>query len=499
MSLPELEQFLSWFQNSGGTIDRDAIGFKYFSSAEGGRGAVALKNIEKDQTLFTIPRYLTLSSKTSTLPEKFGHKIWKERALDKGWSGLILCMMWEDAQALNSKWGPYLETLPTAFDTPMFWSEKDLQELEGTSVVEKLGKEDAERDYHDKVVSAIQSRPDLFPPGTITIHYSLERYHVMGSRILSRSFDVERTNTDDYTGDEEMNTDADRSTGNAMDVDVHDEQAGKEDNSIRAPEDEEEDEEDGIDVSMVPIADLLNARFGSENVKLFYEENELKMITTKRISAGEQIWNTYDDLPNNELLRKYGHVDILPLPGGAKGNPADVVEIRADLVLSAFSSQSGTDAASSAERIDWWLEEGGDDIFVLETDYEVPEAIASLTRLLCLSSDEWEKARGKGKPPKPKLDSPVLDLIIIALQKRIAQYSSTMKEDEQILETKEGMSFNKYQAVIVRLGEKRILHTTLQRLQNLLAAEKAKSDNTQKRKPVSTFEGPSKSMKKARR
>lgn len=66
-------------------------------------------------------------------------------------------------------------TLPTAFDTPMFWSEKELKELDGTSVVglfecffgyrnylniflgsEKLGKEDAERDYHDKVFRVIQ-------------------------------------------------------------------------------------------------------------------------------------------------------------------------------------------------------------------------------------------------------------------------------------------------------------------------------------------------------
>lgn len=73
-------------------------------------------------------------------------------------------------------------------------------------------------------------------------------------------------------------------------------------------------------------------------------------------------WNTYGDLPNVELLRRYGHVDLLPLPGGGKGNPADVVEIRADLVLSTFSETSGASSAvSNVERIDWWLEEGGDE------------------------------------------------------------------------------------------------------------------------------------------
>ncbi|KAJ3889653.1 hypothetical protein GG344DRAFT_51192 [Lentinula edodes] len=496
MSLPELEEFLSWFQSNDGKIDLDAIGFKYFAPTEGGRGAVALKNIEKDHTLFTIPRPLTLSTKTSLLPEKFGPRAWKEHKLDKGWSGLILCMMWEDAQAFDSKWRCYLATLPTAFDTPMFWSEKDLKELEGTSVVEKLGKEDAERDYHDKVFRAIQSRPDLFPPESLSNHYSLERYHVMGSRILSRSFGVERVNIDGGDDGEEMNPEADRSIGSAMDIDEHDEPTGVEDTSVQddsPSEDGDEGEEDAIDISMVPIADLLNARFGSENAKLFYEEKGLKMVTTKRILAGEQIWNTYDDLPNSELLRRYGHVDILPLPGSGKGNPADVVEIRADLVLATFSEQS--ESTSSTERIDWWLEEGGDDTFVLGTDYEVPEAMISLTRLLYLSSDEWEKVQEKSKPPKPKLDSQALNLILVVLQKRIAQYPSTMKDDEEILKQEPGMPLNKYQAIFVRLGEKRILENTLQRL---VTAGKARGGGTYKRKSAPA-DGSNQSTKKAKR
>lgn len=63
---------------------------------------------------------------------------------------MILCMMWEDAWAheladmdgggqdqddVHTKWGPYMRTLPTTFDTPMFWSAEELEELQGTSVV----------------------------------------------------------------------------------------------------------------------------------------------------------------------------------------------------------------------------------------------------------------------------------------------------------------------------------------------------------------------------
>jgi SET domain-containing protein 6 len=87
-----------------------------------------------------------------------GPQRWKNYGLDKGWVGLILCMMWEEAQGASSKWSQYMCTstlqalhaiwkmvtdmmvgevadLPMTFDTPMFWSASELEELKGTSVV----------------------------------------------------------------------------------------------------------------------------------------------------------------------------------------------------------------------------------------------------------------------------------------------------------------------------------------------------------------------------
>ncbi len=129
----------------------------------------------------------------------------------------------------------------------------------------------------------------------------------MGSRILSRSFNVEKW--EDEVEDDEL-----AAQTNSMDVDdpvpltsansdsperAHGEEVAEGD------EEEEEEEEDASDISMVPVADLLNARYEAENVspliscsvtdlhrlqaKLFYEENELKMVATKCIMKGEQI------------------------------------------------------------------------------------------------------------------------------------------------------------------------------------------------------------------
>ena len=74
-------------------------------------------------------------------------------------------------------------------------------------------------------------------------------------------------------------------------------------------------------------------------------------------------WNTYGELPNSELLRRYGHVDVFDLPGEVQGNPGDVVEVPANVFISPVIgvSPKGVSANVLQERIDWWLEESGDE------------------------------------------------------------------------------------------------------------------------------------------
>ena len=63
---------------------------------------------QEGHILFAIPRHLILSARTSQLPSLFGLDEWKRMGLDKGWSGLILCMMWEQGNGPSSKWHEYL-------------------------------------------------------------------------------------------------------------------------------------------------------------------------------------------------------------------------------------------------------------------------------------------------------------------------------------------------------------------------------------------------------
>ena len=238
---------------------------------------------------------------------------------------------------------------------------------------------------------------DLFGAEHPTPQFSLEAYHIMGSRILSRSFQVEAQPRLDgsYTPvlaheNPEMGLDVSsslpRGNDDTEDIDV---------------ESDDDDDDDPANVAMVPMADMLNARYGCANVRLSCEpfahlnypakppstgqaflrkprspngydtinssgrtNRESLFHTARRLKpihgflAGQ--WNTYGDPPNSDLLRRYGHVDQVPLADGGFGNPADIVEIRADLVMEVVGQYDGP-GPRSAERLEWWLEEGGDE------------------------------------------------------------------------------------------------------------------------------------------
>lgn len=98
----------------------------------------------------------------------------------------------------------------------------------------------------------------------------------MGNRILSRSFQVEPWINDEGVG-EGHDEATDAAGADAMDVDspphgIEDSNPTDEAELIGdtldgiSDDDDDDDAESSADVAMVPMADMLNARYGSENV-----------------------------------------------------------------------------------------------------------------------------------------------------------------------------------------------------------------------------------------
>ncbi|WFD01917.1 Ribosomal lysine N-methyltransferase 4 [Malassezia obtusa] len=466
---------------------------------------------------------------------------WSE-LVERGWCPLILMLMyehWRAKQGANPSWGPYFgmyianaDVMPSKFDTPMFWTQEEIQNLNGTDVVDKIGQADAERDYSECVLPYIQQYPRVFvgtegddAAESIQQYYNLEIYHRMGSSILSRSFHVKRDLKHAEADDADIHSvPAEVSVqreipGEDEGEEVQLEQVDEEDEEENDDEDEEEEDEDVRDISMVPMADMLNARFGSENTRLFYKREVLEMRCTKPVAIGEQLLNTYGNPPNSDLLRRYGFVD--------EPNRGDLVELPAELVVEAAvskivlatgASQAEVEAMTAA-RFEWACTElGMDEVFLLsrlskpeaEAPFgstlsldvtqpavsqkkalsraaaHIPEDLVSFARLLCVPQPGFAKAQKRGALPNARLDAieefdmqgprtaegrtlhlAVASVLLEAMDKRLAQYPLGWQQTAEVLRTcTEPPNTPHRMALVVRAGDQTILteHTTVLRL-----------------------------------
>lgn len=75
------------------------------------------------------------------------------------------------------------------------------------------------------------------------------------------------------------------------------------------------------------------------------------MMATVAIKAGEQIWNTYADPPNSDLLRRYGHVD--------ETNAEDLVEIGMESLIDLIAGDNvDLNHELKNVRAEWLLDAG---------------------------------------------------------------------------------------------------------------------------------------------
>ena len=192
--------------------------------------AVARSVIDKDEELFAVPRSLVLDVKNSNLHEHI-----RESLQDFGpWLSLTTVIIHEYMRQETSKWYPYFRVLPTTFDTLMFWSVEELAELQGSAVLEKIGKAAAEAEWKTTIIPFMRKYPDLFPVADADAESHLVSLaHMAASLIMAYAFDLE---TDD--------------------------EKGEEGGEVGLAEEDEEVSEKG----MVPFADMLNANADKNNV-----------------------------------------------------------------------------------------------------------------------------------------------------------------------------------------------------------------------------------------
>lgn len=299
--------FIQWLEGKKVVIS-PKITIADLSDKNQGRGIVATEDIESGETLFEIPQTSILNVETSSLAQDFPE--FKDKLVELGqWEALILVFAYEWlVKGESSEWNNYFDVLPIkeksyTFNQLIFWDDEELKSLEPSLILQRVGKDKAKEMY-----AALQ---DLITENKLNIDLSFEDFQKLATTVMSYSFDVQ-VGGDDEDDDED---------------------------------DDEPSMKNGFFKSMVPLADTLNADTEFQNANLVYTENSLVMTSTKKINKDEQVYNTYSDLPNSEILRRYGYVQD-------HGSNFDFAEIPLDMIKKYFSGSGKI----SSEIIDRFID-----------------------------------------------------------------------------------------------------------------------------------------------
>ncbi|KAK2749437.1 hypothetical protein FQN57_006371 [Myotisia sp. PD_48] len=257
--------FLSWVKRQPGCWVHSGIEIKDARSKDAGRSIFTTKDLDKDEELLSVPEKEVLCVKNSKAKVFLG----KDQRKNDPWFCMIVVMIYEYLQGPKSKWASYFEILPTTFDTLMYWNDDELRELEGSAIINKIGKAEAEETFRTSLVPLLLKHSKFFPPAGNMPSFDtpdgldaiLSLAHRMGSLIMAYAFEM-----------------------------------GVDDNNSPAQK------------AMVPLADLFNAD-GEDyrNVHLCWEPGRFYMVTTCPVRKGEELFNDYGELSKADLLRRYGY------------------------------------------------------------------------------------------------------------------------------------------------------------------------------------------------
>ncbi|MCJ1289979.1 hypothetical protein MMC34_001514 [Xylographa carneopallida] len=434
----QTRNFLDWLNGQGASISQN-IALTDLSALGRGRGVIARVDIEENEELFSIPQSAVLSTANSELRSKLP----EINKLDS-WLGLILVMIYEYNLGRHGRWFSYFCVLPAHFDTLVYWSDNELKELQGSAVLSKIGKAEADKTFAEVLLPLARQCEQIMAGRSD--EYFMSSAHRMATLIMAYGFDLER---DEKT----------------QDVD--------EEGFVS-------DDEDEKPKGMVPLADMLNADGDKNNARLYHTARLLTMTAIKHIKKGEEIFNDYGPLPQSDLLRRYGYVSD-------EYKQWDVVEIASQKIkeVTMNGKSENRNAKESVlmltekeldERItlveQWDLWEESFDISHGAGDESHPfagfdQALLQSLHILAAPKEEFTQMKQAKKAPKPGFNSNNVGILIDVLIARGKDYQSTCAEDETLLQN---LSMDdqsnitqrrKRMAIKVRFGEKHIIEAAL--------------------------------------
>mmetsp|Transcript_33591 Transcript_33591/g.73311 ORF Transcript_33591/g.73311 Transcript_33591/m.73311 type:complete len:494 (-) Transcript_33591:326-1807(-) len=395
-----LDEFWQWMkQNKVVDEAKVAVQPKAF---EEGAGLVSNREVKKNEVLLAVPEKFLMNYKAA-IASKIGNYL---EGL-KPWLAVTLFLLHERSLGAASDWAPYISVLPSSLDLPMYWSEDELKELEGTQVLEStlgyLGY--AQSEYEGLQEYVFKPNPDVFPEDI----YNAESFLWAFGILRSRTFDP-------FVGD---------------------------------------------DIALVPGADLINhTDYGialwQRKKGLFGGEPTAALVSANAAVAGEQVYMNYGDKTNSQLLLDYGFVSTsmramegsyllsltIPETDINFGDKADISEL-AGLAESWQFTLKGRGGPSD-EMLTYLrlIQLQGTDSFLLESIFR---------------DQAWPLI---SLPMSVENETAVCECMVEGCRAALAAYPTTIADDERAL-AEEGLSPRGRMAAVARMGEKRALLSTM--------------------------------------
>lgn len=181
---PHVATLLEWLRVHGS--DENRLEIRYLNQHEG-HGVFAKQTLQRGQITLRVPFHLTmnvesaLASELQSVVEKY------PRIPDD--EILALHLMYERSKKSASFFAPFIASMPTTFNLPLYWTEKELSELKGTNVLllTQLMKQQLERDFTTIHLVVIAAFPQIFSSQPAL---TLEDYTWAMSVVWSRAFGI---------------------------------------------------------------------------------------------------------------------------------------------------------------------------------------------------------------------------------------------------------------------------------------------------------------------
>lgn len=205
--------------------------------------------------------------------------------------------------------------------------------------------------------------------------------------------------------------------------------------------------------ALVPMADLLNHAAPRETAWGFDDDSgAFRMTALKNFGPGEAVHDSYGRKCNSRFFVNYGFV----LPDNPDNEavinlPAPTCDHRFYDLLTFLGGRS----------------QGGGCRFQVSVDYERAGPLLSYLRLLCADGDENVTLPGLAGPTiavppiSRRNEAAALEALQNACAVTLRDFDTTLGEDEELLRS-QSLTPNERNAIVVRQGEKRVLHHYLE-------------------------------------